>query len=98
MGGQTAFAFIDPSDSHRVDYYFMGDYALADIKMYLKEPFKVMKDCAKPLFKGNCTLQEYKSREFQEDHDLVGACIILPDSIVVYDAETIVIYRRRRNE
>ena len=95
MGGQTAFGFIDSSDSHRVEYYFMGDYAINDIRKYLMEPFKVMKDCAKPLFCGNCTLQEYKSREFQDQHDLVGACIILPDCIVCYDSETIVTYRRR---
>jgi hypothetical protein len=95
MGGQSAFAFIDPSDSHRVDYYFMGDSAMNDIKSYLKEPFKVMKDCARPLFVGNCTVQEYKSSAFAEDHDLVGACIILPDCIVCYDAETTVTYRRR---
>jgi hypothetical protein len=87
---------MDPYDPQRVDYYFMGDSALADIRKYLKEPYRVMKDCAKPLFKGNCTLQEYKSREFQDEHDLVGACIILPDSIVCYDQDTIVIYRKRR--
>jgi len=98
MGGQSAFAFMDPYDPQRVDYYFMGDSALADIRKYLKEPYKVMKDCAKPLFNGNCTLQEYKSREFQDEHDLVGACVILPDSIVCYDSETIVIYRKRRGE
>jgi hypothetical protein len=28
----------------------------------------------------------------------VGGCIIMPDSIVCYDSETIVIYRRRRGE
>ena len=95
MGGQTAFAFIDPYDSHRVDYYFMGDYALGDIKKYLKEPFKVLKDCAKPLINGNCTVEEYKSQMFQDKHDLVGACIILPDCIVCYDSETIVKYSRR---
>jgi hypothetical protein len=74
----------------------MGDSAIADIKKYLKEPYHVMKDCAKALLDGNCTIQQYKSREFQEEHDLVGACIIMPDSIVCYDLETIVIYRRRR--
>jgi hypothetical protein len=74
----------------------MGDSAIADIKKYLKEPYNVMKDCAKALLDGNCTIQRYKSREFQEEHDLVGACIIMPDSIVCYDLETIVIYRRRR--
>jgi hypothetical protein len=98
MGGQSAFAFIDPSDSHRVDYYFMGDYAINDIKKYLKEPYNVMYDCGKTLFEGNCTVKEYKSRKFQEEHDLVGACIILHDCIVCCDLETIVIYRRRRGE
>jgi len=96
MGGQSAFAFLDPCDPQRVEYYFMGDSAIADIKKYLKEPYNVMKDCAKALLDGNCTIQRYKSREFQEEHDLVGACIIMPDSIVCYDLETIVIYRRRR--
>ena len=96
MGGQTAFAFLDSYDPQRVNYYFMGDSAMNDIKKYLMEPYNVMKDCAKPLFKGNCTLEEYKSREFQDEHDLVGAIIIMPDSIVVYDQETIVIYKRRK--
>jgi hypothetical protein len=96
MGGQTAFAFLDPYDPGRVDYYFMGDYAINDIKKYLKEPYNVMKDCAQVLIEGNCTLQEYKSSAFAEEHDLVGACLIMPESFVVYDAETIVIYRRRR--
>lgn len=97
MGGQTAFGFYD-NDTKLVSYYFMGDYALNDIKKYLKEPYNVIRDCAAPLLNGNCTIQEYKSREFREEHDLVGACIILPDSIVCYDSESIVIYRRRRNE
>jgi hypothetical protein len=97
MGGQTAFAFLDSYDPQRVDYYFMGDYAFNDIKMYLKEPYDVMKDCATSLFEGNCTIQEFKSRKFQEDHDLVAASIIMPDSIVCYLTDTIVIYRRRRD-
>ena len=98
MGGQTAFAFLDSYDPQRVNYYFMGDYALGDIRKYLMEPYHVMKDCAAPLINGSCTIEEYKSRKFQDEHDLVGAAVIMPDSIVVYDAETIVIYRRRRNE
>jgi hypothetical protein len=96
MGGQSAFAFLDPYDPQRVNYYFMGDSALDDIRKYLKEPYNVMYDCGKTLFEGSCTVQEYKSRKFQDDHDLVGACVIMPDSIVCYDHETIVIYRRRR--
>jgi len=97
MGGQTAFAFIDSYDPQRLNYYFMGDSALNDIKKYLKEPYNVMKDCATTLFEGNCTIQEYKSNKFQEDNDLVAAVVIMPDSIVCYDMETIVIYRKRRN-
>lgn len=98
MGGQTAFAFIDVDDHKRVNYYFMGDYALGDIKKYLKESFNVMKDCAKPLFEGNCTIEEYKSQKFAEEHDLVGACIILADCIVCHDQDTTVTYRRRTKE
>jgi hypothetical protein len=95
MGGQTAFAFIDPTNSHRVNYYFMGDYAINDIRNYVMEPFKVMQDCAQPLFCGNCTLEEYKSAMFAEEHDLVGACLILVDCIVCYDQNTVVKYSRR---
>jgi hypothetical protein len=97
MGGQVAFAFIDPSDSKRVDYYFMGDYSLGEIETYLHESYKVMKDCGTTLFEGNCTLDEYNSKKFQEDHDLVGACIILPDCIVLHKQHTIVTYRRRKD-
>lgn len=96
MGGQTAFGFYD-QDAKLVSYYFMGDSALGDIKTYLKEPYKVLWDCAKPLIKGNCLLHEFKSSAFQEEHDLVAAVMILPDSFVAFDADTIVIYRRRRN-
>ena len=95
MGGQSAFAFIDSYNPHRVNYYFMSDSALGDIKKYIMEPYKVMKDCAQTMFEGNCTLEEYKSEKFHEENDLVGACLILPDCIVCYDSETIVNYRRR---
>ena len=96
MGGQSAFAFIDSYDPQRVNYYFMGDSALNDIKKYVKEPYNVMKDCATSLFEGNCSIEEFKSAKFQEDNDLVAAAIIMPDSIVCYDMETIVIYRKGR--
>jgi hypothetical protein len=97
MGGQSAFAFIDPYDPQRVDYYFMGDYALGDIESYLHEPYNVMYDCGKTLFQGNCTIEEFKSRKFADEHDLVGAAIIMPDSIVCFKMKTIMIYRRRRD-
>jgi hypothetical protein len=95
MGGQTAFGFYD-RDAKLISYYFMGDYAINDIKKLLKEPYNVLYDCAQLLIQGNCTLEEYKSSAFAEEHDLVGACLIMPESFVVYDAETIVIYRRRK--
>jgi hypothetical protein len=95
MGGQTAFGLYDP-DAKLVSYYFMGDYAINDIKKLLKEPYNVLYDCAQPLIQGNCLLDEFKSREFQDEHDLVGAVMILPDSFVAYDSDTIVIYKRRR--
>ena len=94
MGGQTAFGFYD-SDAKLVSYYFMGDSAMNDIKKLLREPYNVLWDCAQPLLSGNCLLSEFKSTEFQDEHDLVGAVMILPGSFVVYDAETIVIYKRR---
>ena len=94
MGGQTAFGFYD-QDAKMVSYYFMSDSALGDIKMLLREPYHVLWDCAKPLIKGNCLLHEFKSSEFQEEHDLVAAVVILPDSFVAFDADTIVIYKRR---
>ena len=94
MGGQTAFGFYDP-DAKLVSYYFMGDSAMNDIKTLLREPYNVLWDCAQPLMSGNCLLSEFKSTEFQDENDLVGAVMILPGSFVVYDAETIVIYRRR---
>jgi hypothetical protein len=95
MGGQTAFGLYDP-DAKLVSYYFMGDSAMNDIKTLLKEPYNVLYDCAQPLIQGNCLLDEFKSREFQDEHDLVAAVLILPDSFVAYDADTIVIYKRRR--
>jgi hypothetical protein len=94
MGGQSAFGFYD-QDAKLVSYYFMGDSALGDIRSYLKEPYNVMKDCAKKLFVGNCLLEEFKSSEFANEHDLVGAAMILPDSIVCYHTDTIVIYKKR---
>jgi len=94
MGGQTAFGFYD-QDAKLVSYYFMGDSAMNDIKVLLKEPYNVLWDCAKPLFNGNCLLSEFKSREFQDEHDLVASVMILPDSFVAYEAETIVVYKRR---
>jgi hypothetical protein len=95
MGGQTAFGFYD-NDTKLVSYYFMGDYAVNDIKSYVLEPYNVMKDAAQPLIEGCCSIEEFKSSEFHEEHDLVCAAMILPESIVCYDAKTIVIYKKRR--
>jgi len=95
MGGQTAFGFYD-YNTKLVSYYFMGDYAMNDIKSYVREPYNVLKDTAQPLIEGQCSIEEFKSSEFQEAHDLVCAAMILPGSIVCYDAQTIVIYKKRK--
>lgn len=94
MGGQTAFGFYD-SDARLVSYYFMGDFAMNDIKSLLREPYAILVDCAKRLIQGNCLLDEFKSAAFQDEHDLVAAVMILPESFVAYDRESIVIYRKR---
>jgi mRNA-degrading endonuclease YafQ of YafQ-DinJ toxin-antitoxin module len=97
MGGQSAFGFYD-ADAHLVSYYFMGDYAIRDIKKYLKEPYNVLKDCARPMFEGNCLLDEFKSQKFQDEHDLVGAVLIMRDCIICYDQDSIVVYRKRKTD
>jgi hypothetical protein len=95
MGGQTAFGFYD-SDAKLVSYYFMSDYAVNDIKKLLREPYNVLVDTAQPLIQGNCLLDEFKSRDFQNEHDLVAAVMILPESFVAYDSDTIIIYKKRK--
>jgi hypothetical protein len=95
MGGQSAFGFYD-QDAHLVSYYFMGDSALNDIRMLLREPYNVLKDTARPLFEGNCLLDEFKSEKFANEHDLVGAVMILPDSILCFHTDAVVIYKRRK--
>jgi len=94
MGGATAFGFYD-NDAKLVSYYFMGDSAMEEIETYLHKPYEVMKDCARSMFEGNCLLDDFKSSEFAQEHDLVGAIMILPDSMVCYKEKTIIIYRRR---
>jgi hypothetical protein len=73
----------------------MGEDAMNDIEAYLNEPYNVLWDCSNPLVCGTCTVSEFKSSEFREKHDLVGACVIQPGSIVCYKQKAIIIYRKR---
>lgn len=94
MGGQTAFAYYD-SDARLVSYWFMRDMGLTEILEYLKEPYNVIKDVARPMLVGNCLLEEYKSAAFREEHALVWTVMILPESIVCYNSEHILIMKKR---
>ena len=52
MGGQTAFGFYDEK-TQLVSYYFMGDYAINDLKAYALEPYNVLRDIAETMFVHN---------------------------------------------
>jgi len=95
MGGQTAFAYYD-NDSQLLSYWLMRDMNPLEFINYLNEPLHVIKDVARPLLKGNCLLDEFKSEKFQEEHDLVWAAIILPESIVCYNRQYTVIMKKRK--
>jgi hypothetical protein len=97
MGGQVAFGFYD-DNTKLISYYFMGDYAINDLKTYLLERYNVLFDIAQTMFEGKCTLKDYKSQEFQEEHDLVAAVVIMPDSIVCYDHQAVTVMRKRTIE
>jgi len=56
----------------------------------------VIRDVARPLIKGNCLLEEFKSKAFHEEHDLVWAALIMEDSIVCYDQHYVVIMKKRK--
>jgi hypothetical protein len=96
MGGQTAFAYYD-TDSQLLSYWLMRDMNPLEFAAYLNEPLHVIKDVARPLLKGNCLLDEFKSKEFHEEHDLVWAAIILPESIVCYDQHYTIIMKKRKD-
>ena len=95
MGGQTAFAYYD-NDTRLLSYWFMRDMNPLEFVNYLNEPINVIRDVARPLIKGNCLLEEFKSKAFQEEHDLVWAALIMEDSIVCYDQHYVVIMKKRK--
>lgn len=95
MGGQTALGYYD-SDAHLVSYWFMRDMSPLELTEYLREPYNVMKDVARPLLAGNCLLEEFKSRAFQDEHDLVWAVMVLPESMVCYNRDYVVIMKKRQ--
>ena len=96
MGGQTAFAFYD-NDTHLLSYWFMRDLGPLDFTGYLHEPFQVIKDVARPLIKGHCLLEEFKSRKFHEQHDLVWAAVIMEGSIVCHNHQYTIIMKKRKD-
>ena len=95
MGGQTAFAYYD-NDTHLLSYWFMRDMGPLEFAHYLDEPMNVMKDVARPLLKGHCLLEEFKSEKFQEEHDLVWAAVIMPEAIVCYNYQYTIIMKKRK--
>jgi len=94
MGGQTAFAYYD-NDTRLLSYWFMRDMNPLEFAGYLNEPINVIRDVARPLIKGNCLLEEFKSEAFQEEHDLVWAAIIMPDCIVCYNGNYVITMKKR---
>ena len=63
MGGQTAFAYLN--EMNLLSYWFMRDMGPLEFAHYLNEPLSVIKDVARPLIKGHCLLEEFKSEKFQ---------------------------------
>ena len=64
---------------------------------YLNEPLSVIKDVARPLIKGHCLLEEFKSDKFQEENDLVWAAVIMEGSIVCYNHNYVMIMKKRKD-
>lgn len=73
----------------------MRDMGPLEFAHYLDEPMNVIKDVARPLLQGNCLLDEFKSEAFQDEHDLVWAAVILPESIVCYNHQYTIIMKKR---
>uniref|UniRef100_A0A6C0AJX5 Uncharacterized protein n=1 Tax=viral metagenome TaxID=1070528 RepID=A0A6C0AJX5_9ZZZZ len=95
MGGQTAFAYLN--EMNLLSYWFMRDMGPLEFAHYLNEPLSVIKDVARPLIKGHCLLEEFKSEKFQEEHDLVWAAVIMEGSIVCYDHQYTIIMKKRKD-
>lgn len=95
MGGQTAFAYYD-SDARLLSYWFMRDMGPLEFANYLNEPLNVIRDVARPLLQGNCLLEEFKSKAFHDEHDLVWAAIIMPECIVCYNHDYVITMKKRK--
>jgi hypothetical protein len=95
MGGQTALGYYD-NDTHLITYWFMRDMNPLEFAHYLNEPLNVIKDVARPLIQGNCLLEDFKSKEFQEEYDLVWAAVIMEGSIVCYNHQYTIIMKKRK--
>jgi hypothetical protein len=95
MGGQTAFAYLN--EMNLLSYWFMRDMNPLEFANYLNEPLQVIKDVARPLIKGHCLLEEFKSAKFHEEHDLVWAAVIMEGSIVCHNHQYTIIMRKRKD-
>jgi hypothetical protein len=95
MGGQTAFAYLN--EMNLLSYWFMRDMNPLEFTNYLNEPLHVIKDVARPLIKGHCLLEEFKSEKFQEENDLVWAAVIMEGSIVCYNHNYVIIMKKRKD-
>jgi hypothetical protein len=75
----------------------MRDMNPLEFANYLNEPLHVIKDVARPLIKGHCLLEEFKSEKFQEENDLVWAAVIMEGSIVCYNHNYVIIMKKRKD-
>ncbi len=80
-----------------LSYWFMRDMNPLEFANYLNEPLHVIKDVARPLIKGHCLLEEFKSEKFQEENDLVWAAVIMEGSIVCYNHNYVIIMKKRKD-
>jgi hypothetical protein len=69
--------------------------SLDEISNYLDYPLNAIKDAAVPITEGICTSEVFKSRDFQEEHDIIWSVIFMEGSIVCHNGKKIAILRNR---
>jgi hypothetical protein len=95
MGGCTALGILN-TEMKTVRYWTMSPMSLDEIINYLDHPLKTIEDVAEPLMEGVCSVDVFKSPEFQEEHDVIWSVIFQADSIVCCSGKKIAILRNRR--
>ena len=95
MGGCTALGILN-TGTKTITYWTMAPMSLDEIINYLDHPLNVIRDIAEPLFEGTCTMEVFKSPEFQEEHDVIWSVMFLEESIVCHNGKKIAILRNRR--